>query len=93
MATREPDRPLQRWMIARGRSASLPLSYTTTRDTTFPFPAATSHGTFVTRQIGDRSAERSAIADSQLRNHTSESLVGDFRSVPLSFSLRIQMED
>ncbi|WP_221211938.1 hypothetical protein, partial [Sphingomonas sp. BK481] len=31
---REPDRPLQRWMIARGRSASLPLSYTTTRDTT-----------------------------------------------------------
>jgi len=34
MATREPDRPLQRWMIARGRSASLPLSYTTTRDTT-----------------------------------------------------------
>lgn len=34
MATREPDRPLQRWVIARGRSASLPLSYTTTRDTT-----------------------------------------------------------
>jgi hypothetical protein len=28
MATREPNRPLQRWMIARGRSASLPLSYT-----------------------------------------------------------------
>jgi hypothetical protein len=34
MATREPDRPLQRWMIARDRSASLPLSYTTSGDTT-----------------------------------------------------------
>jgi hypothetical protein len=34
MATREPDRPLQRSGIARDRSASLPLSYTTSRETT-----------------------------------------------------------
>ena len=37
MATREPDRPLQRSGMARGRSASLPLSYTTSGDTTGRF--------------------------------------------------------
>jgi len=34
MTTREADPPLRRHWEARGRSAPLPTSYTTTRDTT-----------------------------------------------------------
>ncbi len=34
MAAREAARPLQRLLTARGRPASLPLSYTTTGDAT-----------------------------------------------------------
>jgi len=38
MTTREAARPLRRYMRARVRAASLPPSYTITRDVTLPLP-------------------------------------------------------